>query len=78
MRARRKNVVSSGGEDGTINARYYRLLMDMAAAGQIHAVIDRSFPLEQIAAAHRLVDTGHKRGSVVITVGASAARISAA
>lgn len=67
-----KNVVSSNQADAAFNSRNYRLLMEMAAAGQIRAVIDRSFPLEQIGAAHRLVDTGHKRGTVIITVGASA------
>lgn len=69
---RHSDVVGSGKEDAALSSRYYRLLMDMAAAGQIRAVIDRTFPLEQIVAAHRLVDTGHKRGSVVITVGAPA------
>ncbi|CAN5920445.1 hypothetical protein BH11MYX4_BH11MYX4_13270 [soil metagenome] len=67
--ARRKDVVTSSRDDPAFSARNYRLLMDMAAAGQIRAVIDRSFPLEEIVEAYRLVDTGHKRGSVVITVG---------
>jgi NADPH:quinone reductase-like Zn-dependent oxidoreductase len=67
--AGRKDVVSAGKEDAAFSARNYRLLMDMAAAGQIRAVIDRSFALEEIVEAHRLVDTGHKRGSVVITIG---------
>jgi NADPH:quinone reductase-like Zn-dependent oxidoreductase len=70
--ARRKDVVSAGREDAAFSAPHYRLLMEMAAAGQIRAVIDRSFPLEEIVEAYRLVDTGHKRGSVVITVGATA------
>lgn len=68
----RRDVVSASQEDAAFNASNYRLLMDMVATGRIRAVIDCSFPLERIGEAHRLVDTGHKRGSVVITVGASA------
>jgi NADPH:quinone reductase-like Zn-dependent oxidoreductase len=68
----RKDVVSASQGDGAFSASRYRLLLDMAAAGKLRAVIDASFPLEGIVDAYRLVDTGHKRGSVVITVGASA------
>lgn len=46
-----------------------RLLMELLAGGQIKPVIDRRYILEAIAEAHRYVDEGHKRGSVVITVG---------
>ncbi|MEZ4393771.1 MAG: NAD(P)-dependent alcohol dehydrogenase [Polyangiales bacterium] len=45
-----------------------RRLVELARGGELRAVIDATMPLSRIAEAHALVDTGRKRGSVVITL----------
>jgi len=44
------------------------VLKDLIEAGKIRPVIDRTYPLSEVAEAVRHVETGHARGKVVITI----------
>lgn len=65
-----KKVIASPAAE---RPEYVRQLGELAAAGKFTPVIDRCYPFEKIVEAHRYVDRGHKRGSVVITLGSSGA-----
>ena len=45
-------------------------LLGLMEAGKIKTVIDRTYPLEEVADAHRFAETGKKKGNIVITVAA--------
>jgi NADPH:quinone reductase-like Zn-dependent oxidoreductase len=61
----RKLVFSSG----AVTDEHLRAVTELVEAGELRPVIDREYPLEQMAEAHRYADTEQKLGNIVVVVG---------
>jgi NADPH:quinone reductase-like Zn-dependent oxidoreductase len=65
---RRAVFAATGMKPAGVRKRYLGELRALLDAGEIRSVIGRRYPIAEIVEAHRYVDTGHKRGTAVVTV----------
>lgn len=66
-RGKKAIIAAAGLRPDTEKTDCLILLKHLLEAGTITPVVDRTYPLDQIAQAHHYVDTGRKKGSVVLT-----------
>ena len=66
--SKKAKIATTGLRPAPEKVKDLNLLKELMEAGTIIPVIDRCYSLDEIIEAHRYVDTGHKKGNVVITI----------
>ena len=67
--SRRATIAFAGLRPPEKKAEDLAFLNERVQDGSVKGIVDRCFPLEDIVNAHRHVDTGHKKGSIVVQMG---------